>query len=218
MSHRSDASVSGIGPGTGDDPAPRVVLASGSATRHAMLTAAGVPCTAKPPAVDETEVKASLRAAGASAADVAETLAELKAVRVARREPGALVVGADQMLECDGVWFDKPQTPEDARRTLLALRGRTHRLFSAAVVARDGERIWHHVAEARLTMRPFSEAFVDWYLAELGARVYDSVGCYQIEGLGAQLFSRVHGDTFTILGLPLLPLLDFLRAWKVLKT
>ncbi len=197
--------------------APVLVLASGSRTRAAMLEQAGVSAILDKPLVDEDEVKAAGRAEGVPADAVAEALAELKAQRIARRHPGALVVGADQMLECEGHWFDKPADRAAARAQLLDLRGRTHRLVSCAVVVRDGERMWHKVDSARLTMRNFSEAFLDDYLDRVGDEVLHSVGAYQLEGLGAQLFQRVEGDFFTILGLPLLPLLGFLRVHGVGK-
>jgi septum formation protein len=200
------------------EPAFDLVLASGSATRAAMLRAAGVVPLIDPAAIDEDETKASLKAGGASAGDAAEALAELKAQRVSRRHPGALVLGCDQLLECEGAWFDKPADRAAARRQLLALRGRTHRLVSAAVAMRDGSRLWHHIASAELTMRPFGETFLDSYLDRAGDAVLASVGAYQIEGLGSQLFARVEGDWFTILGLPLLPLLAFLRDHRVLPT
>nr|WP_211113303.1 nucleoside triphosphate pyrophosphatase [Azospirillum endophyticum] len=192
-----------------------MVLASGSRTRAAMLEQAGVTAILDKPLVDEDEVKAAGRAEGVSADIVAETLAELKAQRITRRHPGALVVGADQMLECEGRWFDKPADHAAARAQLLDLRGKTHRLVSCAVVVRDGERMWHRIDSARLTMRNFTEAFLDEYLDLVGDDVLHSVGAYQLEGLGAQLFHRIEGDFFTILGLPLLPLLGFLRVHGV---
>ncbi|CAO3352656.1 Maf family protein [Azospirillum melinis] len=195
--------------------APKLVLASGSRTRAAMLEQAGVPAILDRPLVDEDEVKAAGRAEGVPADAVAEALAELKAQRITRRHPGALVVGADQMLECEGRWFDKPADRAGARAQLLDLRGKTHQLVSCAVVVRDGERMWHKTDSARLTMRNFSEAFLDDYLDRVGDDVLHSVGAYQLEGLGAQLFHRVEGDFFTILGLPLLPLLGFLRVHGV---
>lgn len=201
-----------------DTAPPRVILASGSRTRQQMLAAAGLDVMIEPPYVDESEVKAALKAEGATAGDCAETLAELKAIRVSRRSPEALVIGADQMLDCDGTWFDKPADLDAARQTLLALRGKTHRLVTGAVVAHQGRRIWHTVETADLTMRPFSEAFLDAYMKMVGERALDSVGAYQLEGPGAQLFSRLRGDHFTILGLPLLSLLDFLRSWNVVRT
>jgi septum formation protein len=194
---------------------PQLILASGSRTRAAMLEQAGVSAALDKPLVDEDEVKAAGRTEGVSADIVAEALAELKAQRITRRHPGALVVGADQMLECEGRWFDKPADRAAARAQLLDLRGKTHRLVSCAVVVRDGERMWHQIDSARLTMRNFSEAFLDDYLDRVGDDVLHSVGAYQLEGLGAQLFHRVEGDFFTILGLPLLPLLGFLRVHGV---
>ncbi len=188
-----------------------IVLASGSAARARMLEEAGVGFTVEVAAVDERAVKDSLAAETRNPARVAEVLAELKAVRVSARYPGALVIGADQMLDCDGAWFDKPAGREEARDQLLALRHKTHRLTSAVVAVRDGRRVWHHTEAAKLTMRNFSEAFLDRYLEQAGEAVLSSVGAYQLEGLGAQLFLAVEGDFFTILGLPLLALMDFLR-------
>lgn len=195
---------------------PQIVLASSSATRIAMLRRAGVDLIADRPAVDEAGIKESLRADGASAGDVAETLAELKAMRVSRGHPGALVIGADQMLECGAVWFDKPADADHARAQLTTLRGKTHTLVSSAVGVRDGVRLWHHTDRATLTMRLFSDEFLDGYLATVGPSVLESVGGYQLEGIGVQLFARVEGDWFTVLGLPLLPMLDWLRAQQAL--
>jgi septum formation protein len=193
-----------------------IVLASASAVRATLLKNAGVPCVIDPGAVDEDEIKRAMKAEGATADTVSETLAELKAMRVAPRHRGALVFGADQMLECNGVWFDKPDDRDHAAAHLAALSGRTHRLISSAVCVRDGARIWHHTAVASLTMRPLSRAFIDCYLDAAGAAVLRSVGAYQLEGLGAQLFSKIEGDYFTVLGLPLLPLLAFLRDNQVI--
>lgn len=197
---------------------PRVILASGSVTRHRLLADAGVACMVEAPNVDEEECKIALRAEGATATEAAEALAELKALRISRKIPEALVIGSDQMLECDGRWFEKSTTIEEARATLLELRGRTHTLLSAVVVSRGGTRIWHHVSKATLTMRPFSDDFLDLYLESVGDGALSSVGAYHLEGVGAQLFSRVQGDYFTVLGLPLLPLLDTLRNHKVIGT
>ncbi|HEY4134752.1 MAG TPA: Maf family protein [Alphaproteobacteria bacterium] len=198
-------------------PAPKLVLASASASRAGMLSRAGVAFTKDASSVDEDDVKQAMCAEGASVDDLAVTLAELKARQVGRRHPGALVVGSDQVLVCEDRWFDKPVDRAAARTQLLALRGKMHTLVSAVLVLRDGERLWHHIGRARLTVRPFTEAFLDDYLEAAGDAVLGSVGAYQLEGLGAQLFSRVDGDYFTILGMPLLPLLDFLRNHGVVK-
>ena len=195
-----------------------IVLASASVTRADMLRRAGMAFAIDPAHVDEDEVKRALRGSGATAAALAEKLAELKAGKISARHGGAFVIGADQVLDCQGRWFDKPTDRAAARAQLLDLRGKPHELLSSVCVLRDGERLWHHVGRARLTIRPFSEGFLDSYLDQAGSAVLQSVGAYQLEGLGAQLFSQVEGDYFTILGLPLLPLLDFLRDQGVMRT
>jgi septum formation protein len=201
---------------TGDRPS--IVLASASATRAGLLARAGIEAVLDPAAVDEDEIKASMRAAGAPPEDTAEALAELKAKRVSARRRGALVIGADQMLVCNDVWFDKPPDRAHAHAQLAALAGKTHRLVSAVVVVRDGAPLWHHHDEARLTMRPFDDAFIARYLDAVGDAAMRSVGAYQLEGLGVHLFARVEGDWFTILGLPLLPLLGFLREHRAVPS
>ncbi len=175
-----------------------------------MLQNAGLDFEVEPSGVDEDEVKRSLLAERASARDIATTLAEMKALRVSTRRPGAMVIGADSTLACEGKLYDKPETLAAARAQLTALGGRTHELVSSVTVARNGARLWHATEVGRLTMRPLREAFLDAYLARAGEAVCASVGAYQLEGLGAHLFSRIDGDYFTVLGLPLLPLLVFL--------
>ena len=188
-----------------------IILASASKSRATLLRAAGVNIEIIPAHADEDAVKASLKAEGASAADCAEALAELKAVQIAQRHHEALVIGADQMLECEGRWFDKPADLAGVRAHLTALRGKTHVLPTAVAVALNGSVIWRYVASPRLAMRPFSDAFIETYVSLAGTAALSSVGAYQLEGPGAQLFSRIDGDFFTILGLPLLELLAFLR-------
>lgn len=195
-----------------------VVLASASVVRLEMLRAAGVACDAESAGIDETALKRVWRAQGAGIVEIAQALAEEKARRTARRHPGALVLGADQMLRFDAESLDKPVDRAEARRHLMLLRGHRHSLVSAVVAIRDGQRLWRHVVEVHLTMRQFSDAFLDAYLNQAGDAVLSSVGAYQLEGLGAQLFSAIEGDYFAVLGLPLLPTLDFLRGEGVLAT
>lgn len=194
-----------------------VVLASGSRFRAGLLRNAGVPFTIDVPGVDEGSVRDSLRAEQATTEDVATVLAELKAIAISRKHPDALVIGSDQMLDCGGVWFEKPVDRDHAQATLKALSGKTHRLVTAVVVARAGSRIWHAMDSVTMRMRPLSEDFIQQYLDVVGEGVFDSVGAYQLEGLGAQLFTGVEGDYFTVLGLPLLQLLEFLRTHGVLS-
>jgi septum formation protein len=192
-----------------------VILASKSAARRQVLEGAGVPFEAAVAGVDEDFVKTAMLAKGATPRDIADALAEVKAVRVSAQRP-ELVIGADQTLEFEGELYDKAETLDAARERLLKLRGKPHQLHSAVVVAKDGAPIWREVVTATLTMRPFSEAFLDRYLEHEGANALGSVGCYRLEGPGAQLFSRIEGDYFTILGLPLLGLLDLLRGHGVI--
>lgn len=197
-------------------PVPRLVLASASAARRAVLEAAALRFEALPAAVDEAAIKQAAQAEGIAAADAAVMLAEAKAERIARRDPEALVIGCDQLLVCEGRWFDKPPDLAAARAQLQALRGRRHELVTAVVCHRRGARIWQHVATPRLVMRDFSDAFLDAYLEEEGERVTASVGAYRLEGPGVHLFGSVQGEHAAILGIPLLPLLGFLRQHGVL--
>ena len=189
----------------------RLILASQSASRRALLEAAGLEAQALPAAVDEAAIKASARAEGMTPADAALLLADAKAARIARRHPEAVVIGADQLLVCEGEWFDKPADVQAARRQLLRLRGRSHELVTAVVGWRKGARAWHHVATPRLSMRDFSDAFLDDYLAREAAFVTRSVGAYRLEGPGIQLMRDIRGEHTAILGLPMLPLLAWLR-------
>jgi septum formation protein len=181
-----------------------------------MLEAAGLAFEVDVPRVDEEAAKASLRAAGLKPRDQADALAELKALSVSRMRPG-FVIGADQMLALGGEVFDKPTNAAEAKEHLLRLRGMTHELITAAVVAREGAVIWRHIDTPKLTMRTFSDAFLDDYLSRAGDNVLRSVGAYQLEGLGAQLFECVEGDYFSVLGLPLLALLAFLREHSIAR-
>jgi septum formation protein len=196
-------------------PAPRLVLASASTARRGLLDGAGLRFEALPAAVDEAAIKESAQAEGIPPADAALMLADAKAERIARRDPEALVIGCDQLLVCEGRWYDKPPDLAAARVQLQALRGRQHELVTAIVCHRNGSRAWQHVAVPRLTMRDFTDAFLDAYLALDGEAVLASVGAYRLEGPGIHLFARVQGDHAAILGLPLLELLGFLRQHGV---
>jgi septum formation protein len=194
-----------------------VILASQSAARLRLLRGAGLTVQAIPARIDEAAVKSTALQDGQSAASTALILAGLKARRVAGRCPGALVIGADQLLVCEGRWFDKPEDHVAARLQLQSLRGRKHQLVTALVCQRGEQQIWQHVAVPELVMRAFSEEFLVDYLAHEGDAVLSSVGGYRLEGMGAQLFDAIEGDYFAVLGLPLLPLLAFLRQHGVLS-
>jgi septum formation protein len=193
---------------------PPLILASGSPYRRKMLEAAELSFRVIPPDVDEAALKGRLavRTPRPAPADVARALASAKAEAVSARHPDAIVVGADQVLALDDEVFDKPGDLAGARRQLERLRGKTHRLISAVALAQGGKLVWTHLGEAVLTMRPFSPEFLDRYLSEAGIGICQIVGAYEIEGMGIQLFDRVEGDHFTIIGLPLVPLLAELRA------
>lgn len=196
------------------DSRHKLVLASGSAIRRTLLENAGLTFSVLSSSVDEEPLKKAGRAEGAAPQTVALRLAEAKALSVSC--PGAFVIGADQMLSCKGDWYDKPADLNAARQQLFSLRGQTHTLHTAVVVCRNGQVLWQHVSEPNLTMRPFSDAFLEAYLAEEGEECLYSVGAYRIEGPGLHLFARMEGDQTAILGLPLLPLLEGLREMGVL--
>jgi len=192
---------------------PLLVLASGSFVRATLLRQAGIDFDICNSQVDEDVIKEKF--ADSNIDELAIELATAKAVAVSAGKPGALVIGADQILSCEGSRFDKPRDMDEARANLTFFHGRTHRLHSGIVLVQSGEIIWQHSAHADLTMRDFSDEFLETYLAEVGERALTSVGCYQLEGPGIQLFENISGDYFTILGLPLLPLLAELRRHKV---
>lgn len=190
-----------------------MILASQSTARAAVMRAAGLVFEQRPARIDEAAVKASLRDGGPDAC--ATTLAGLKAARI--RSHDDLVIGSDQLLVCGEEWFDKPPDLDAARVQLQRLRGRSHTLVTAVVCYRGGDEIWRHVARPRLRMRPFSDGFLERYLAVEGEAVLSSVGAYRLEGMGIQLFDAIEGEYAAILGLPLLALLGFLRQHGVLE-
>jgi len=200
------------------DDAEALVLASGSAIRRQLLSAVGLAFTVDPASLDEMQLMASGAREGMTSEAMSQLLAELKARRVASRHPGTLIIGADQILDFDGRWLNKVETAEEARQRLWELRGRTHELVSSIVVVKDEQRVWHVTNRARLTVRQFDDDFLESYLSHAGSALTDSVGCYALEGYGLHLFSEIEGDYFTILGLPLLSLLSFLRQRGVLLT
>ncbi|OZB18524.1 MAG: septum formation protein Maf [Hyphomonas sp. 34-62-18] len=194
-----------------------ITLASTSKSRRALLSAAGVEAESVAPNVDEEAFRNTMRANGLPVRDQAMQLAELKAIRVSARRPG-LVIGGDQMLALGDQAFDKPADLEAAKNHLRQLSGKSHTLETAIVVCEDGTPVWRHLARPKLTLRPLTEDFIETYVSACGETLLSTVGAYQLEGLGAQLFTRIEGDYFSILGLPLLPLLDYLRIRKVLPT
>lgn len=192
--------------------APPLVLASASIARGALLAGAGLTLQRDPADLDEDALKSMLRRERVDAGRAAMALAEAKALRTATRHAGALVIGADQMLVLGERWFDKPKSIEEARAHLLTLRARSHELVTAVCVVRDDAVLWRHLERPIVFMRAFSEAFLEAYLAASSEDVLTTVGSYRLEGLGAQLVSRIEGEYFSVLGLPLLPLLEFLRG------
>ena len=198
--------------------ATRLILASGSAARRALLEAAGLTFDVIPADIDEAAIREAIleKSAGAEGADIASVLAAEKARVVSVAHPDALVVGADQVLALGGKIFSKPGSIAEAREHLVMLRGRTHDLISAVALSRNGNVHWQTTVTAGMTVRDFSDEFLGAYLERMGERVLSSVGCYELEGLGVQLFERIEGDYFTILGIPLLPLLARLREEEMI--
>ena len=194
----------------------RIILASASRFRKALLDNAGIAVEAVPAEIDERAVEEAVDRTGVTPADIAQILAEAKATEVSERYPDAWVVGSDQVLSLDGELLHKAADMGEARRRLLKLSGHTHVLDTGVVLARAGKAVWRHVSTARMTMRPLTPEFVGRYLSQAGSGVLASVGAYQIEGPGIQLFERIEGDHFTIVGLPMLPLLEALRAHGVI--
>jgi septum formation protein len=194
----------------------RIVLASASESRARLLRNAGIAFEIAPARVDEEAVKESMLAANQPHRVIADALAELKAVRVSAANPGALVIGADQVLSFAGDLVSKCATIEEARHLLSRMRGKSHELFSAAVMAKDGVPVWRHTERAKMTMFPVTDGFIANYLAKKGESILSGVGCYRLEDEGAQLFSHVAGDYFGILGLPLIQLLSALREQGVI--
>lgn len=187
-----------------------LILASTSRTRLNLLQNAGLSPAVEKPRVDEAMLRTSLLAEHYAPRDIADALAEAKATRISQKRPGVLVLGCDQVLNFGGDVISKPETAEQAQKQLSAMRGRHHDLLSAAVICEDGAPIWRHVGTARLTVRDFSDEWLEGYIARNWPNIADSVGAYRLEAEGVRLFSRIEGDYFTILGLPLLDLLGFL--------
>ncbi|MDQ3558989.1 MAG: Maf family protein [Pseudomonadota bacterium] len=194
-----------------------IILASASRARQKVLANAGIGFEVVPAVLDERAAEEPLAEAGAPPEDIAVALAMAKATSISENHPADLVIGADQVLEFEGKLLHKPQDMEAARRQLLSLSGGRHFLHSAVACARGGEIVWSDVETASLAMRRLEPAFVGRYLARVGPEALGSVGAYQLEGLGIQLFDKIEGDFFAILGLPLLPLLKFLRAEGLLE-
>lgn len=195
-----------------------IILASTSPVRLQMLRSAGLAVEAVAPRVDEAAVRDALLAESARPRDIADALAEMKARKVAERRAEKLVLGCDQVLEIEGRILSKPESREEAHEHLRLLRGRSHKLLSAIVAYEDAKPVWRHIGEARLTMHPVSDSYLDDYVARNWESIRHSVGCYKIEEEGIRLFSAISGDHFTILGLPLLPLLAWMGTRGMIAT
>lgn len=193
-----------------------LILASTSRIRHQLLAQAGVDVTALPARIDEDAIRRALQQEGAQAHDIADALAESKAAKLAGRHPDKMVLGCDQVLAVQNAILSKPETPDDARAQLTRLRGATHMLLSAAVIYDQGRPVWRHVGKARLTMRDFSDSYLDSYLARNWPDIAESVGGYKLEAEGVRLFTQIQGDYFTILGLPLMEVLSYLTLRGVI--
>ncbi len=195
-----------------------MVLASASQARSAILSHAGIPHHCEAADLDETLIKRDAIRKGESVEIAVQRLALAKANKVAQNHIGKFVLGCDQILDCENKWYDKPANIDDARIHLHSLRGKTHRLVNGMVIVYNGTMIWTHTETAVLTMRPFSNKFLEEYLVESGESILSSVGAYLLEARGALLFDSVSGDYFTILGLPLLPILSFLREKEIIRS
>lgn len=196
-----------------------VLLASKSSARLAMLENAGVTVTAVPASVDEVSIKAAMFAEAAKPRDIADALAEAKALKVSRKNPGDLVIGSDQILSmADGRLLGKPENKDEAKVQLRALSGLTHTLISAAVICEAGKPVWRQIESAKMNMRTLSDAFIDEYVGMYWGEIQHCVGCYRIEAEGAQLFEQVEGSQFAVIGMPLLPILGFLRVRGILTS
>jgi len=197
-------------------PDSNIILASASKSRAMLLTGAGLDIEIHPADIDEMEIKENFRRKGADITATAAALARQKAEKISRQWPEAYVIGADQMLDCGGNWLDKPTDMAGAAKTLRLLRGTQHELVTSVSIVKSEKEVWHQTDHGRLVMRKFSDAFLARYLERIGEDVLSSVGAYQLEGLGAQLFEKIDGDYFTILGLQVLPVLEYLRSEGVI--